>query len=218
LGFAECDGNDRIVVADPIEQPLQHRRLQLWMVGREHQCARCIHLPEAEGECGERSTAGRRFTKMSVTCRGPRPDDDDVIDERRDGVDHELQQGATGEHGPGLVRAEASGSATCQHDRGGRVVSWLHHVTSEPCPYPRRTSRRSAIDGRMSDDDFDTAWIVHFATQLGIPSPDEQQIEALLDLAGRAAHGSGDRRNACPGPSRRSRSSGRCDSRRSPAV
>ena len=48
----------------------------------------------------------------------------------------------------------------------------------------------------MADDDLDTAWIDEFAAQAGVESLDDAQIEALLALAGDAAHGSGDRRNA----------------------
>ena len=48
----------------------------------------------------------------------------------------------------------------------------------------------------MADDDFDTAWIDEFAAGVGVDALDEAQIEALLSLAGDAAHGSGDRRNA----------------------
>ncbi len=48
----------------------------------------------------------------------------------------------------------------------------------------------------MADDDFDTAWIDRFAEQAGLPPLDDAQIDALLSLAGHAAHDSGDRRNA----------------------
>jgi hypothetical protein len=48
----------------------------------------------------------------------------------------------------------------------------------------------------MADDDFDPAWIDRFASDAGVASLDAAQIDALLDLAGRAAHESGDRRNA----------------------
>ena len=33
-------------------------------------------------------------------------------------------------------------------------------------------------------------WIAEFAAQLGVDPPDEATVEALLDLAGIAAHGS----------------------------
>jgi len=48
----------------------------------------------------------------------------------------------------------------------------------------------------MSDDAFDATWITEFAARLGVDPPDEAQRDALLSLAGRGAHGSGDRRNA----------------------
>lgn len=48
----------------------------------------------------------------------------------------------------------------------------------------------------MADDDFDTAWISEFAASAGVDRLDDAQIEALLSLAGHAAHDSGDRRNA----------------------
>jgi len=48
----------------------------------------------------------------------------------------------------------------------------------------------------MTDDDFDPAWITAFAEQLGLEPLDDAQRDALLSLAGRGAHGSGDRRNA----------------------
>ena len=48
----------------------------------------------------------------------------------------------------------------------------------------------------MAEDDFDTAWIDDFAAAAGVDTLDDEQIEALLSLAGVAAHDSGDRRNA----------------------
>ncbi len=48
----------------------------------------------------------------------------------------------------------------------------------------------------MPEDDFDTAWIDDFAAAAGVETLDDAQIEALLTLAGVAAHDSGDRRNA----------------------
>lgn len=48
----------------------------------------------------------------------------------------------------------------------------------------------------MADDDFDTAWIREFAAAAGVDHLDDAQIDALLSLAGHAAHDSGDRRNA----------------------
>lgn len=48
----------------------------------------------------------------------------------------------------------------------------------------------------MADEDFDTAWIDRFADDAGVAPLDDAQVEALLALAGRAAHESGDRRNA----------------------
>lgn len=48
----------------------------------------------------------------------------------------------------------------------------------------------------MSDDTLDLDWITAFATTEGLEPPDHALVDALLDLAGRAAHGSGDRRNA----------------------
>ena len=48
----------------------------------------------------------------------------------------------------------------------------------------------------MSDDTLDLDWITAFATTEGLEPLDHDLVDALLDLAGRAAHGSGDRRNA----------------------
>jgi hypothetical protein len=48
----------------------------------------------------------------------------------------------------------------------------------------------------VSDDTFDIDWITAFARTEGLEPPDQELVDALLDLAGRAAHGSGDRRNA----------------------
>jgi len=48
----------------------------------------------------------------------------------------------------------------------------------------------------MADDDFDAAWIDRFAAEAGLPALDPAQIDAVLSLAGHAAHESGDRRNA----------------------
>ena len=48
----------------------------------------------------------------------------------------------------------------------------------------------------MADDDFDTSWIDEFAASADVEALDDEQIEALLTLAGVAAHSSGDRRNA----------------------
>lgn len=48
----------------------------------------------------------------------------------------------------------------------------------------------------MSDDTLDLDWITAFATTEGLEPPGADLVDALLDLAGRAAHGSGDRRNA----------------------
>lgn len=48
----------------------------------------------------------------------------------------------------------------------------------------------------MADDDFDTSWINEFAAAAGVDPLDDEQIAALLALAGDAAHSSGDRRNA----------------------
>lgn len=48
----------------------------------------------------------------------------------------------------------------------------------------------------MTDDDLDMAWISTFARTEGLEPLDPALVDALLDLAGRAAHGSGDRRNA----------------------
>jgi hypothetical protein len=42
----------------------------------------------------------------------------------------------------------------------------------------------------------DREWIEAFAAALGVPAPDERQVEALLDLAGEAAHAS--ERTAAP--------------------
>lgn len=48
----------------------------------------------------------------------------------------------------------------------------------------------------MSDDALDLDWITAFARTEGVEPLDHELVDALLDLAGRAAHGSGDRRNA----------------------
>ncbi len=48
----------------------------------------------------------------------------------------------------------------------------------------------------MADDDFDTDWIETFAAAAGLGPLDATQVDALLALAGDAAHDSGDRRNA----------------------
>ncbi len=48
----------------------------------------------------------------------------------------------------------------------------------------------------MADDDFDMAWIDRFAASVDVAALDEAQVDALLSLAGHAAHDSGDRRNA----------------------
>jgi hypothetical protein len=48
----------------------------------------------------------------------------------------------------------------------------------------------------MADEDFDSAWIDRFAEQAGLAPLDASQVDALLSLAGHAAHDSGDRRNA----------------------
>ncbi|MEZ5238310.1 MAG: DUF6457 domain-containing protein [Microthrixaceae bacterium] len=48
----------------------------------------------------------------------------------------------------------------------------------------------------MTDEPLDPYWIDRFAEQLGVDRLDEEQVEALLELAGHAAHDSGDRRNA----------------------
>ncbi|CAN5574487.1 hypothetical protein BH10ACT3_BH10ACT3_14580 [soil metagenome] len=48
----------------------------------------------------------------------------------------------------------------------------------------------------MADDDFDRAGSDQVAADAGLEPCDSAQIEALLALACRAAHESGDRRNA----------------------
>lgn len=48
----------------------------------------------------------------------------------------------------------------------------------------------------MSDDELDRDWISAFARTEGLEPLTPELVDALLDLAGRAAHGSGDRRNA----------------------
>ena len=48
----------------------------------------------------------------------------------------------------------------------------------------------------MSDDTLDLDWITAFARTEGLEPPRQGLVEAQLELAGRAAHGSGDRRNA----------------------
>lgn len=45
-------------------------------------------------------------------------------------------------------------------------------------------------------DDFNSDWINDFASRNDLGALDSQTVDALLDLAGEAAHGSGDRRNA----------------------
>lgn len=48
----------------------------------------------------------------------------------------------------------------------------------------------------MSDDDFDTSWIDDTCEAHTVPRLDPEAVTALLDLAARAAHETGDRRNA----------------------
>ncbi len=48
----------------------------------------------------------------------------------------------------------------------------------------------------MTDEDFDPHWLNRRCAALGIAPLDDEQIDALLSLAGNAAHDSGDRRNA----------------------
>lgn len=48
----------------------------------------------------------------------------------------------------------------------------------------------------MGDDHFDDTWIRTAAERLGVPPPSAEDVDALLDAAGHAAHDSGDRRNA----------------------
>jgi hypothetical protein len=48
----------------------------------------------------------------------------------------------------------------------------------------------------VSDDTLDMDWITAFARTEGLEPLTPELVDALLDLAGRAAHGSGDRRNA----------------------
>lgn len=45
-------------------------------------------------------------------------------------------------------------------------------------------------------DDFDSTWIDRFADTQELDRLTPEAVAALLDLAGEAAHGSGDRRNA----------------------
>ena len=48
----------------------------------------------------------------------------------------------------------------------------------------------------MNDEEFDPHWLSQHCAALGIATLDDDQIDALLSLAGTAAHDSGDRRNA----------------------
>lgn len=48
----------------------------------------------------------------------------------------------------------------------------------------------------MTDSDFDQEWITQFAATAAVDPLDGEMVDALLELAGRAAHTSGDRRNA----------------------
>jgi len=48
----------------------------------------------------------------------------------------------------------------------------------------------------MSDDDFDTSWIAAFAAEADLEPPGADEVARLLAIAARAAHDSGDRRNA----------------------
>jgi hypothetical protein len=48
----------------------------------------------------------------------------------------------------------------------------------------------------MADDELERTWIDRFAAEAGLDVLDATQIDALLSLAGDAAHSSGDRRNA----------------------
>ncbi len=48
----------------------------------------------------------------------------------------------------------------------------------------------------MGENGFDTSWLKEYAGDLGVEPLDPEAIEAVLTLAGDAAHDTGDRRNA----------------------
>jgi hypothetical protein len=48
----------------------------------------------------------------------------------------------------------------------------------------------------MDENEFDHTWIAAFAASNNTAALNSEQVDALLDLAGRAAHQSGERRNA----------------------
>ncbi|CAB4558166.1 unannotated protein [freshwater metagenome] len=48
----------------------------------------------------------------------------------------------------------------------------------------------------MDENEFDHTWIAAFAATHGATALTSDQVDALLSLAGRAAHQSGERRNA----------------------
>jgi len=48
----------------------------------------------------------------------------------------------------------------------------------------------------MNENEFDHSWIAAFAATHDVTTLTSEQVDALLDLAGRAAHQSGERRNA----------------------
>ena len=64
-------------------------------------------------------------------------------------------------------------------------------------PLPRRRVTRSrANQFSMDENEFDHTWIAAFAASNNTAALNSEQVDALLDLAGRAAHQSGERRNA----------------------
>lgn len=61
---------------------------------------------------------------------------------------------------------------------------------------PHRVTRSRANQFSMDENEFDHTWIAAFAASNNTSALSPEQVDALLDLAGRAAHQSGERRNA----------------------
>ena len=63
-------------------------------------------------------------------------------------------------------------------------------------PLPHRVTHSRANQFSMDENEFDHTWIAAFAATNNTAALNPEQIDALLDRAGRAAHQSGERRNA----------------------
>jgi Domain of unknown function (DUF6457) len=173
-----------------VEQQLHQRGLEERMVTGQHERAARVDLSEPVGEPGERAEIPCGLTRDTHSRRGPGADDDDFVNEGSHDLEHPLEQGRAAEHRPRLVAAEPTGSPTPQHDRCHSVGAPRGVVAA------RGIHRATCSIAAMAEDDFDSAWIDRFAAEAGLTTLDDEQIEALLALAGRAAHESGDRRNA----------------------